>query len=146
MEYGSFAGALVPSLCWYGSVYCKQIIYILPYAVKRKIEKSFSVFSSVCMPSPVWLTVMPWTVSCQVPLSMGFSKQEYRSGLPFPIPGDQTRVSYVSFIGRQRFYHCATLEALCLLLLNCPQFEIIFMSKCIFWGDILVKTLREDIG
>ena len=25
----------------------------------------------------------PWTVACQVPLSMGFSRQEYGSGLPF---------------------------------------------------------------
>ena len=30
----------------------------------------------------------PWTVAYQVPLSMGFSKQEYWSGLPFPPPGD----------------------------------------------------------
>ena len=26
----------------------------------------------------------PWTVACQAPLSMGFSRQEYRTGLPFP--------------------------------------------------------------
>ena len=33
-----------------------------------------------------------WTVAHQAPLSMGFSRQEYRSGLPFPPPGDsQTR-------------------------------------------------------
>ena len=30
----------------------------------------------------------PWTVACQAPLSMEFSKQEYWSGLPFPPPGD----------------------------------------------------------
>ena len=29
-----------------------------------------------------------WTVACQSPLSMGFSRQEYWSGLPFPSPGD----------------------------------------------------------
>ena len=29
-----------------------------------------------------------WTVACQAPLSMGFSRQEYWSGLPFPFPGD----------------------------------------------------------
>ena len=34
----------------------------------------------------VWLFVTPWT--CQVPLSMGLSRQEYWSGLPFPSPGD----------------------------------------------------------
>ena len=30
----------------------------------------------------------PWTVAHQPPLSMGFSRQEYWSGLPFPSPGD----------------------------------------------------------
>ena len=30
----------------------------------------------------------PWTVALQVPLSMGFSRQEYWSGLPFSSPGD----------------------------------------------------------
>ena len=30
----------------------------------------------------------PWTVACQAPLSMGFSTQEYWSGLPFPSLGD----------------------------------------------------------
>ena len=29
-----------------------------------------------------------WTVACQAPLSMGFSRQEYWSGLPCPLPGD----------------------------------------------------------
>ena len=29
-----------------------------------------------------------WTVACQAPLSMGFSRQQYWSGLPFPPPGD----------------------------------------------------------
>ena len=30
----------------------------------------------------------PWTIACQAPLSMGFSRQEYFSGLPCPPPGD----------------------------------------------------------
>ena len=30
----------------------------------------------------------PWTVVCQVPLSMEFSRQEHWSGLPSPSPGD----------------------------------------------------------
>ena len=29
-----------------------------------------------------------WTVACQAPLCIGFSRQEYWSGLPFPSPGD----------------------------------------------------------
>ena len=34
------------------------------------------------------LFVTPWTVAYQAPPSMGFSRQEYWSGLPFPSPGD----------------------------------------------------------
>ena len=32
--------------------------------------------------------VTPWLVTCQAPLSMGFHRQEYWSGLPFSSPGD----------------------------------------------------------
>ena len=39
--------------------------------------------------SHVRLLVTPWAISCQAPLSMGFSMQEYWSGLPFPSPGDR---------------------------------------------------------
>ena len=38
--------------------------------------------------SHVWLFAMLWTVSCQTPLSMGFSRQEYWSELQRPPPGD----------------------------------------------------------
>ena len=38
--------------------------------------------------SYVWLFATPGAVACQAPLSMGFSRQEYWSGLPFPPPGD----------------------------------------------------------
>ena len=38
--------------------------------------------------SCVQLCEMLQTVACQAPLSMGFSRQEYWSGLPFPSPGD----------------------------------------------------------
>ena len=38
--------------------------------------------------SRVRLFVTLWTVARQAPLSMGFSRQEYWSGLPYPPPGD----------------------------------------------------------
>ena len=41
-----------------------------------------------CVLSRVWLFAILWTVACQVPLSVGFSRQEYWSGLSFPSPGD----------------------------------------------------------
>ena len=36
----------------------------------------------------VRLFTISWTAACQSPLSMGFSRQEYWSGLPFPLPGN----------------------------------------------------------
>ena len=42
----------------------------------------------VCMLSCVHLFVILWTVALQAPLSMGFSRQGYSSGLPFPSSGD----------------------------------------------------------
>ena len=38
--------------------------------------------------SRVQLFATPWTVAHQAPLSMGFSRQEYWSGVPYPPPGD----------------------------------------------------------
>ena len=38
--------------------------------------------------SHVYLFVTPWTVARQAPLSVGFPRQEYWSGLPFPSAGD----------------------------------------------------------
>ena len=38
--------------------------------------------------SRVRLFATPWTVAYEAPQSMGFTRQEYWSGLPFPSPGD----------------------------------------------------------
>ena len=59
--------------------------------------------------SRVRLFVTPWTVAHQAPLSMGFPRQEYWSGFPFPSPGDsirprdQTWVSCISCIAGRFF-------------------------------------------
>ena len=49
---------------------------------------SYAVWSEVKSLSRIWLFATPWTVAYQAPLSMGFSRQEYWNGLPFPSPGD----------------------------------------------------------
>ena len=59
--------------------------------------------------SRVRLFVTLWTVAHQAPLSMGFSKQEYWSGLPFPSPGALPDLgieplSHVSCVGRWVLY------------------------------------------
>ena len=53
---------------------------IICFVIKVKVKvKSLSL---------VWLFAIPWTVAYQATLSMGFSRQEYWSWLPFPSPGD----------------------------------------------------------
>ena len=42
-----------------------------------------------------------WTVAHQAPLSMGFSRQEYWSGLPFPSPGDLRGLCYLLKLEKQ---------------------------------------------
>ena len=46
--------------------------------------------------SHVWLSATPWTTACQAPLSMGFSRQEYWSGLPFTPPVIKYEVNEVA--------------------------------------------------
>ena len=46
------------------------------------LEKGKATYSSIL----AWR--IPWTVVHQAPLSRGFPRQEYWSGLPFPLPGD----------------------------------------------------------
>jgi len=52
---------------------------------------------SVMLLSNIQLFVTPWTVALQALLFMGFSRQEYWDGLPFPSPGDlpNTRTDHV---------------------------------------------------
>ena len=54
----------------------------------RKMYKLYIYKVKVMSLSHVQLFVTPWTVAYQDPQSMGFSRQEYWSGLPFPSPGD----------------------------------------------------------
>ena len=81
------------------------------------LSLSLSLFDLHCYggPSPYSLTpysvhtcsvasnsfVTPRTVACQVPLSMGFSRQEYWSGLPFPSPIEPFTYSFIWL-----FYQC----------------------------------------
>ena len=62
------------------SCHAENLLFIYYFQVsERKKVKSLS---------RVQLFENPWTVAYQAPLSMGFSWQEYWSGLPFPSPGD----------------------------------------------------------
>ena len=67
----------------YQSQNCSALWPSRAYSAKETIS------SSVCAQSCVLrLFATSWTVACQTPLSMGFPRQKYWSGLPFPTPGD----------------------------------------------------------
>ena len=55
-------------------------------AISFSIDKVWSEVSEVKSLSRVRLFVTPWIVAYQAPLSMGFSRQEYWSGVPLPSP------------------------------------------------------------
>ena len=66
----------------------------------------------MCTLNCVRLFATPWTVAWQAPLSMGFFRQEYWSGLPFPPSGDlpdpgiePESPAFASCTGRQILYH-----------------------------------------
>ena len=64
----------------------------------------------------------PWTVACQAPLPMGFFRQEYWSGVPFPYPGDLPNpgiepTSLTSPTQAGRFF---STSATCLTILKIP--------------------------
>ena len=79
-----------------------------------------ALYECACLLSCVQLLVTPWTVACEAPLSMGFSRQEYWRELPFPTLGDPPDqwiepFSWVSCIGRWILYHRTACEAPCVL-------------------------------
>ena len=84
------------------------------------IKKKKLLWKSLCMCAQllncVLLFVTPRTVAFQT-LSVGFSRQEYWGGLPFPLPGDlpnpgiERASLYIFCIDRRVLYHCTTWEA-----------------------------------
>ena len=63
----------------------------LRHYVTRTVVMVFS-FSLVAKSFPTLVT--PWTVACQALLSMGFSKEEYQSGLAYASPGYRIRQTF----------------------------------------------------
>ena len=80
---------------------CSVILHAFVHALNYSSITYLNIFHSmkwghsknmiVCPPASrccVQLCATPWTVAYQTSPSMGFSRQEYQSGLPFPSPGD----------------------------------------------------------
>ena len=72
-----------------GLPHCRLILYHLNHQGSPSFDYIHFV-SKVMSLSRVRLLATPWTVAYQAPPSMGFSSQEYWSGLPCPPPGDLT--------------------------------------------------------
>ena len=94
--------------------------------------------------SCVWLFATSWTTACQAHLSIEFSRQVYRSGLPFLSPGDLSDPGTEPRIllqCRPIFYHLSYQESLseCLLYANycqalytlCVWFFFFFFGVCV---------------
>ena len=85
----------IPSLLWLLRNSCfHQDLHWTHVPTKFSMEKSewseFLPLLCVCVCAR-WVVsdfAIPWTIACQAPLSMEFSRQEYWSGSPFPSPGD----------------------------------------------------------
>ena len=73
---GSTLGSPIPGILQARTLECVAIAFSNSWERKVKV-KSFN---------GVWLLVTPWTVAYQAPLTMGFSRQEYWSGVPLPSP------------------------------------------------------------
>ena len=66
-------------------IFCDPTVYTIHRILQARILGWVKVKVKSLSPVPLFAT--PWTVAYQAPSSMGFSRQEYWSGLPFPSPG-----------------------------------------------------------
>ena len=73
---GSSPGSAVPGVLQARALEWVAIAFSNAWKWKKKVKSL----------SRVWLLVTPWTAAYQAPPSMGFSRQEYWSGVPLPSP------------------------------------------------------------
>ena len=90
-------------------------------------------------------SVIPWTVTHQAPLSMGLSRQEYWSGLPFPSPRDLLNpgLEPTSPILAGTFFITEPLGKP--NILNIPNFNYNFSFLRFTWKE-LTKFLNQKSG
>ena len=99
----------------------------------------------VCALSHVGLFATLWTVAHQAPLSMGFSKQEHWSGLPFPSPGDlpDTAIKALSPVSPALQVDSLPLEPSGKTLIRLHNFQIpFFITKCPKPSSLKFKDLE----
>ena len=118
----------------------------------KGVEMWTQPLSLCCENSRVQLFMAPWTIVHQAPLSMEFSRQEYWSGLPFPISEDlpdpeiEPSISCISCIGRQILYHAHHVGSPSLLWLNHPPFLAQVTVFVIFVGLLSGSSKKNMWG
>ena len=102
--------------------------YLLPNNVK--------ITSAVCLICYFCNFVTPWTAALQAPLSKGFSRQEYWSGLPLPSPTsatNSTKIMPVQIVCLSKLYQLAL------------QIRIRFMCSFYIMIYLLFFKLKKNI-
>ena len=96
---------------WMNTMYHRTLQSLGQHALSPIVWESYVLASATLLPllllsrfSHVWLSATPQTAAHQAPLSLGFSRQEQWSGLPFPLPMHACMLSHFS-----RVRLCATL-------------------------------------
>ena len=88
--------------------------------------------------SRVWLLVTPWTAGPQAPPSLGFSRQEYWSGLPLPSPNMLSRL-VITFLPRSKRLLISWLQSPSAVILEPPPKKVWHCFHCLPiyfpWGD-----------
>ena len=78
----------MPKKLWKNAFFILKNIFFMRNKNCEFAPKHIYLKYECAMLSHVQLFAAPWTVACQVPLLIGFSRQEYWSGLPYTLPGD----------------------------------------------------------
>ena len=77
--------------------------------------------------SRVRLFATPWTAAYQAPLSMGFSRQEYWSGLPLPSPNMLSRL-VITFLPRSKHLLISWVQSPSTVILEHPKIKSVTVS------------------
>ena len=115
-----------------------QFSWISPMYMGGIVNKSCSVMSN---------SVTSWTAAHQDPLSTGFPRQEYWSGLPFPSPGDLPKpgIKHGSHTAGGLFTHWATREPLPGKYICIYVIKLLFVFLLIFYyKGVSVKNLEGE--
>ena len=89
------------------------------WGCKVSMQRYFRIGGGGLLPKSCRTLETPWTGAWQVPLSMGFPRQEYWSGLPFPSPGD------LPYPGIEPMSPALQVDSLLLSCQKSPHYDIV---------------------